>query len=253
MFVVALALAAGDLNAQVQHGALRDSALALVTQGVAGGAISDLEPALALIERLLAAAPTDSVLLHYQGYVLYRRANLLIGDPRQARELRLTLSDAERALELSAVTLPWPETPALLASVLGLRIGAGGMITGIRLGPRADRHFARAVALGADNPRVMLLRGIGAVHKPKAFGGGLDKAEADFRRALTLYANDVPALPVPGWGEAETWAWLGQVLFRTSRRSEARAAYGKALALRPGYPWVLQVLLTELNRAERSD
>ena len=50
----------------------------------------------------------------------------------------------------------------------------------------------KAIAAGPVNPRVWLMKGIGAVNTPSAFGGGLDKAESHLKQALELFKSDHP-------------------------------------------------------------
>jgi tetratricopeptide (TPR) repeat protein len=197
---------------------------------------------------VLTVTPGDPVLLHYKGYALYRQSNLMTGRAKED-EVKLVLDEASKALEESAAKLAWPETYALQSSVLGQMIGLSpGPITAMRLGPKSDQAMDRAVALGPTNPRVWLLRGIGSMFKPGFFGGGLDKAEKDIKKAIALFPNDKPAPSAPGWGHAEAWAWLGQVYAKQDRVDDARAAYRKALEIEPGFGWVTNTLLPELDR-----
>jgi Flp pilus assembly protein TadD len=228
-----------------------DSAIVLIQTGMATGRPEGLDPAIALLDRVLTVVPTDGMLLHYKGYALYRRSNLMSERGRD-EELKPVLEEAERAFEESAKHLAWPETFALRASVLGQMISVNpGPITAMRLGPRADAAMERAVELGPNNPRVYLLRGVGNIFKPALFGGGTDKAERDIRKAIELYATDKAQPPAPTWGRAEAWAWLGQVHVKQERFDDARAAYMKALEIEPDNGWVKDVLLPALDRRKR--
>jgi Flp pilus assembly protein TadD len=124
-------------------------------------------------------------------------------------------------------------------------------LNAMRLGPKADKEMERAAALGPSNPRVFLLRGVGAMFKPSMFGGGLDKAEKDLKKAIELFPADKPEAPAPAWGHSEAWAWLGQVYAKQDRAPDARAAYNKALELQPDYGWVRNVLLPDLDKKKR--
>jgi cytochrome c-type biogenesis protein CcmH/NrfG len=52
----------------------------------------------------------------------------------------------------------------------------------------------------------------------------------------------------PFLGRAEAYAWLGQVLQKENKPSEALAAYNKALALEPNYAWVKYGLLPSVKK-----
>jgi tetratricopeptide (TPR) repeat protein len=100
------------------------------------------------------------------------------------------------------------------------------------------------------NPRVWLISGMSSMFTPKMFGGGSDKAEKDFKKAVELFASDNPMPPAPSWGRADVYIWLGQALQKEQKKEEARAAYQKALELQPGNQWVTRVLLPSLDGKE---
>lgn len=198
-----------------------------------------------LLERALTAYPDDALLLHYKGYALYREATVRMGWWDQ--DVGELLRESQDALEASADAAEMPETLALLSAVLGQRIGSNP-IHAMTLGPRSGSMMDRAVELGPDNPRVWLLRGIGAIFTPGMFGGGLDRAQEYLDRAASLFIENSPEPPLPAWGEDEVYLWLGQVHARAGRESAARAAYMKALEIEPENGWVRYELLPALDR-----
>jgi tetratricopeptide (TPR) repeat protein len=122
------------------------------------------------------------------------------------------------------------------------------MLSGMRLGSKSNAELDRAVAAGPNNPRVWLMRGIGAFNTPSTFGGGLDKAETYLKKALELAATDAPEPPLPAWGVADAHIWLGQVYAKQKHREAARAELEKARALQPRNLWITEVLLPSLDR-----
>jgi tetratricopeptide (TPR) repeat protein len=214
------------------------------------GDVELLRGARALVERALTAFAGDPLLQHYYAYSLYREANLLMGKRRDEKEYRPLLEQADSLLEQSASKLALAETHALRSSVLGQLIGTNPL-RGMTLGPRSGSAMDRAIELGPRNPRVWMLRGVGAMFTPAMFGGGVEKSEEYLRKAIGLFPDDRPAAPLPAWGHSEAYAWLGQVLHKQKRIDDARAAYTKALELQPENGWVRHVLLPALNRAER--
>jgi tetratricopeptide (TPR) repeat protein len=228
-----------------------DSVSKLVAQAMAGNSTALMDEAIALTDRVLAVTPKDGVMLHYKGYALYRKGNLMLGARAKESDLKPVLEEADDVLEASAAVLKWPETSALRASVLGQLIGIGGMLSGMRLGPKADNLLDEAMAIDPANPRVLMLRGISSMYKPKMFGGGNDKAERDLRKSIELFATNHPVSPAPSWGHSEAWAWLGQVLAKENKVDEARKAYQEALALEPSNNWVTRVLLPALDSIKR--
>jgi tetratricopeptide (TPR) repeat protein len=204
-----------------------------------------LAQAFRLAGRALTVYPDDALLLHYQGYIRYRQAQRL---PDFDRALPL-FEEAVSLLERSAAVRPLPETYALIASATGSMIG-DSMIRGIRFGMRANAAESRAEELGPNNPRVLLLRAVSAWFTPSAFGGGEDKARALMQQALRAFTADAAARPLPTWGHAEAYAWLGQMEASAGKRDAARAAYAKARSLAGDYAWVREVLEPSLERRQ---
>lgn len=246
--VIALLLCAAPAAAQPLEGADRwaDSVRVEIHAALVRGDVEALVAAGALAERALAAFPGDPLLLHYRGYAVYREA--VLRRERQGEDVGALLDEAQSLLERSAELLPLPETYAVLASVLGQKIGSNPLRAMI-LGPKSGAALDRALELGPQNPRVWLTRGISAIFTPKLFGGGLERAEEALRQALAHFETDSPAPPAPAWGHDEAWAWLGEVYRRTDRHAEAREAYMKALEIEPENYWVRHVLLPALDKA----
>lgn len=250
ILIAALATAAAvPADAQRRDAtALADSLRRGIETAATHADVGALSAARALAERAAAAYPNDAWLQHYLGYALYREATLQSEtNPEVAGKL---LEQAETALERSAELRPIPETHALLSAVLGMQIGSNplkGMMLGMRIGKETDR----ALELGPGNPRVWMIRGTGALFTPSMFGGGADKAERYLREALKRFPQDRPAPPLPAWGYAESYAWLGQVYAKQERWDNARAAYAAALRLEPEYTWVRDVLLPRLEEAQK--
>jgi tetratricopeptide (TPR) repeat protein len=241
-FVLAwMVLAPVRLTAQPDATTLADSIQREIVAAYVRGDDARLAAARALAERAVTIYPEDALLHHYLGFSLYRQAALMHDDPDQPR----ILDAAEAALERSAAIRPLPETHALLASVYGLRIGANPAL-GASLGPRSSEERSIAERLGPENPRVWLLKGIGAFFTPEAFGGGLERAGEYLDRSLELFEDDDPERPLPRWGGAEARVWRGRVHEGRGQVDRARSEYEAALALEPEYVWVRGVLIPGL-------
>lgn len=220
-----------------------DSLRTLIDRALVTSRPADFDRALAFVEAGLSQKPNDAVLLHYRGFVLYRKASYLATSGRDAKLARTMFEDAEQTLARSAAALRWPETAALQSAVVGQLISLGGAMAGLRMGAKSLRLLDEAVAAGPENPRVWMLKGVSDLFRPKLFGGSPEKAEVSLKRALALFDKDAPASPAPWWGHAEAYGWLGQVYVKQGRLEEAKLAYAKALDLQPGNAWVLELLL----------
>jgi tetratricopeptide (TPR) repeat protein len=231
--------------AQASASRLRDSSIALINKATPVGDVDGLKMAEALLERALTVAPNDPWLLHYLGFALYREATLRMGRDRQ--DVGPLIERADSILERSTRLAAIPESHALRSGLLGMMIGSSP-VKGMTLGPKSGAQMERAVELAPNNPRVWVVRGIGAIHTPTMFGGGLDKSEEYLKKAIELFANDKPQPPAPSWGLAEAHAWLGQVYRKQDKIDLARAEYQKALAIEPNDMWTRTILLPALDK-----
>lgn len=186
---------------------------------------------------------SDAATVYLWAYSGWRVAQRL---PRKRKRDRgKLLKSVQQGLEDWLATQPNdPEALGLLGSVLGDRIG--GPLSAMRLGGKASEALETAYELAPQNPRVALQRGVGFFFTPGAFGGGKEKAEAELRRARTLFEANDNALAADGWGYLDTLARLGEVLAALDKYDEARATYLDALAIAPDFTRVRDELLPQL-------
>ncbi|MCA0377418.1 MAG: hypothetical protein LCH84_17380 [Gemmatimonadetes bacterium] len=224
-------------------GALRwaDSARRIIDRAVVRGDTAQLLQGAALVDRALTAFPEHGLLLHYRGYAAYRLGQLAMSRKQEdAAEARY--EEALAWLDRAVAAQPLAESHALRSSCMGQLI-AGNALRGMRYGAAASRADDQALALGKNNPRVLLLQAVSAWYKPAMFGGGQDKARQLLARALAAFERDTPGPGLPSWGQAEALAWHGQWELAAGRAAAARAAYQQALTLEPEYAWVRYALL----------
>ena len=176
-------------------------------------------------------------------YVNWRLSQLL--DPERKKEKRRLLKAAQKRIEERLERVPdEAESLALRGSAIGEQIG--GFFRGMFLGPKATKSLNRAFELDPDGPRVALQRAISYYYTPKSFGGGLDRAEQEVRRARDLFDLEPADHPWPNWGRLDALAWLGQILQRRGKPEEARVVFEAALSLEPEYAWIREELLPAL-------
>lgn len=223
-----------------------DSAARVIDKAAIEGDIDQFHAARTLLKQALDSFPDNPILLHYKGYEAFREGGLMYGLNRQS-EIPALMQEARLALEKSDSLSPMPEIHAVLASALGSLIGADQSLAPT-LGPMVQTEMAAAMALGATNPRVWLLRGISAIYTPPQYGGGIPEAETDLSKAVDLFKTDHPVPPAPSWGRAEAYVWLGQVFQKENKSAQALASYRKALALEPNYTWVKSGLLPSVAK-----
>ena len=189
-----------------------------------------LAAAVALASRVAIAYPNDGLILHYQGYALYRQA-LFVAQSQDATPI------FERAHDILSKSLNnriLPETHILMSSIDGQLIGRNPG-RAMELGMQSQSSTNAALRSGPANPRVWLIRGQGAIFTPSEYGGGLDAAEEYLKRSVDLFATDSPKPGEPAWGKAEAFAWLGQVYEKKGDKTKAAEMYKKAIDASPNY------------------
>ncbi len=209
------------------------------------GGLRHFEAARRLVTRAVSLYPDDPLLLHYEGFLLYRMITIA-GNALSPSVTETNLDEARVALEHSLARRPMAESYLLLSEIYDRQIAADPA-RATRLERAMALARARAMAIGASNPRIYLLAGIAALDTRPDEGGGPRTAEKLLRAAVTLFARDNPRGPDPAWGRAEAHAWLGKVYERTERKRAAAAEYAKALAIEPDYAWVRDELLPSLR------
>jgi Flp pilus assembly protein TadD len=190
-------------------------------------------------------SPREEATVRYS--IAYTKRALAFAGNVTAEERLKLLNEAIKQLELAVAADPTnADAHALLGSVYGTTIGFD-LGRAAELGPKSRRALARAEQLEPHNPRVHLLLGTGAFHRPPEYGGGADKAEAHLRKAIELFHKEPVAKPWPNWGRYEAQMYLGQTLAKLQRRDEARQAYDAALAIVPESEYVRSVLIPRLK------
>ncbi len=213
--LVALAIAGTAAGAQTPAATFVDSARVEIDRAVHDMDMARLDSAGLLLDRALVAFPDDAYLLHYRGYLAYRRASalLMMGDKASLGDV---IAGGLADLAKSAATLHWPETIELEASLNAMRIPLEPG-SGMTLGPLTGRLTAEASKLGPDNPRVALLQAYVADETPASMGGGTERTRTLVARALALFENDHPTALAPAWGKDEARAFQA----RLDKRSAA--------------------------------
>ena len=220
-----------------------------VEQAVVSGNLETLESIRTSLLQEMKTGTSDA--LRYDiAYVGWRMAQLLqVSSKKKAKQL---LKESQAYVDdILEGNKDDGEAWALRGSVIGDRIT--GMFSAMFLGPKAGGSLKRAVELAPDNPRVALQRGIGWFFTPKTFGGGMENAEGELRRAARLFDEAPAGGPWPDWGRVDVLVWLGQVLVKTGRYAEARSNYEAALKIEPDYAWIKQELMPTLEKLETSD
>ncbi|MDI6850401.1 MAG: hypothetical protein QMD82_00460 [bacterium] len=102
-------------------------------------------------------------------------------------------------------------------------------------GKKSNEAFRKAKLLDPQNPRAYYLEGISLFFRPKALGGGVDKAQKNFKKALEFYLKEKNPL---SWGYLECKAFLGFSYEKANMKEEALKIYDEILRVDSNYEWV---------------
>jgi hypothetical protein len=117
--------------------------------------------------------------------------------------------------------------------------------------PLMKSGWAAALAHGADNPRVQLLRAMTEVFVPPQYGGDAARGFERWKQAIALFEQEDKrgsSAAIHAWGHAEAWAWLGGAHLTSGRHGEAQAALERAVDLRPDFWWAAHAALPQARR-----
>ncbi|MEP7364126.1 MAG: tetratricopeptide repeat protein, partial [Acidobacteriota bacterium] len=137
------------------------------------------------------------------------------------------IASARKAVELKPDVA---EYHRLLGTICGQMI-PGNALAGMKYGGCARDEVNRALELDGKAALNWVSHGVGNYYMPPMFGGGVDKAISDFRKAIQLDPKS-----------AEAHLWLGIALRKQGSNEEARQALEKSVALNPARAWAKQQL-----------
>lgn len=152
-------------------------------------------------------------------------------NPNAKMAMEAATAAFEEALELDA---EHAESRALLATLFGMKIH-NNMLSAVRYGPMLQQHQKEAMRLGAKNPRVKYLLGVGLVHTAKD-DEAKHKALETLLAAEKLFAEEAAQTgdPLsPRWGSGSCRTFIGVAYKMLGRNAEAIDYFNRALAEQP--------------------
>lgn len=122
------------------------------------------------------------------------------------------------------------ENQRILGTLCGQMVSSNSL-AGLKYGKCALDSVDKAIQLDPKSSMAYVSHGVGNYYLPQAFGGGIDPAIKDFRKAIELNSKN-----------ADAWLWLGVALRREGQNSEAQKAFEKSLEINPNRVWAKQQL-----------
>ena len=152
----------------------------------------------------------------------------------EVREKNLAKNAAEAGIQAAQKAVSLDGKTAEYHRILGTLCGQvipANVWAGLKYGRCALDSIEKAIQLDGKSALAYVSRGVGNYYLPASFGGGVEPALRDFRKAIELE----PSL-------AEAHLWLGVTLRKAGKNAEAKAAFKRSLELNPARIWAKQQL-----------
>jgi tetratricopeptide (TPR) repeat protein len=143
-------------------------------------------------------------------------------------------NDAQAGMDAADKAVNLKPDSAEYQRVLGTLCGqmvSSSSLAGLKYGKCALDSVNKAIEIDPKSSMAYVSHGVGNYYLPTAFGGGIDLAIKDFRKAIELNPKN-----------ADAWLWLGLALRRSNQAGEAQKAFERCLELNPNRVWARQQL-----------
>ena len=152
----------------------------------------------------------------------------------EQKDKKLAGAAAESGIKVAEKLVQLDGKSAAAHTMLGTlcaQVIPANILLGLKYGRCAMDEINAAIQLDPKSSDAWLRKGVGNYYLPNSFGGGTDKALADFDKAIGLD---------PKSGEA--YLWKGIALRKINKNAEARKALEQAVKLNPARVWAKQQL-----------
>lgn len=170
--------------------------------------------------------------LYFTSLCLYRIYNLGFKKYSKEEYIDSAITYLEKSIKLKK---DFSDAYALLGSLYGMK--AKGFFKGMLYGSKSDRAFKKAKEIDSLNPRTLYLEGISFLYKPKGFGGSVQRAIHNFKKAIKIFEEGKGERGIINWGYLECMMFLGIAYEKVDSLKKAEEVYRKVLEIDPDYGW----------------
>lgn len=152
----------------------------------------------------------------------------------EQKDKNLARAAAESGIRAAEKLVQLDAKSAVAHTMLGTlcaQVIPANVLAGLKYGRCAMDEINTAIGLDPKSSDAWLRHGVGNYYLPNSFGGGTDKALADFDKAIGLDPKS-----------AEAYLWKGIALRKVNKNAEARKALEQAVKLNPSRVWAKQQL-----------
>lgn len=170
----------------------------------------------------------DTLVGYYLGYSLWRLAQYYYDKNNNEKYIE----EGIKVLEEISNESNFQEVLSLLYSFYGLKMGKRPYLA-MFLSTKANKVLKKAEKM-EENPRLYLIKGISKLFTPPMFGGGIDKAITNFKKAIPMFEEDNNKI---NWGKEDALCWLGIAYYKKKEFKKAKKVFKEALKLNPHYSY----------------
>lgn len=121
------------------------------------------------------------------------------------------------------------------------------------LGPKSIKAAEQSIQADPENPLGYVQLGHAEFHMPAVFGGSKTKAIEYFQKAEKLMEQNSETWITQNWNYLNLLALIGQSFEALKKYEEAKSYYSKALKAEPGFKWVKDKLLPNLDKKLKNE
>ena len=180
----------------------------------------------------------------------------IAGSLAQDGQMPAAAAAAERSAVYARRALAGDESDVEAVTMLTNALIAVAVLDRARFPPltqEIERLRRKALALGPQNPRVVMMHAGMISNIPPEVGGSKEKGVARWLEAIALFEKEAAAPPAdalrPAWGRELAYGWLAPLYLgmEPPQPAKARAAAEQALKLRPDFWYVNDQILPKLR------
>lgn len=214
----------------------------LVLEAFLDGDMRKWENIIEKMERQYKQNPDADMLFHLTT-ASYGLTGYLLGNDEEDRA-EDALDKTIRFNEKLAETSYKSESQAILAGTYGYKISMSPF-KAVFFGRKNQNAIDKAMELDSSNPMAWMEKGNAYYHMPGMFGGSYEKAITHYAKSTDLYEDR--SKKYPEWLRMNTLVWLAKSHAKNGNREKAVSLYRKVLEMAPGFKWVKEELLPEVE------
>lgn len=201
--------------------------------------IDNIEAAASNLDSSALITLTNEYTDYNLAYAQYKLAVTASVNKNEANTLKALNASINTLEQLQAIRPNDVEVLALLAQVYGYKAGLHPF-KAMYYGSKSNQALKQAINIDANNPRVLLVKGVIKANTPALFGGSNEQAKAAFDRSIIAFSGDIGS--DYHWGYADAYTWRGIIHKNSGDIALAKVDWQQALNINPDFGWAKTLL-----------